>query len=541
MKQALLFAKIAGTGAFILGLQLVVSRMMTPFFGVSLYVWTGILSVTLLSLALGYQIGGMATRRYSGHALFRFYVLSGALASLWTFFTAQTYHLVFLASLKTGLIAGSMIACFYMLFIPLIILSSLNSVLVALLNYFSDGKEGGDFGAGKVLFVSTMGSVGGVLVVAHTMLPYLTNHSTVLLMGVFAALLSAILYVVIYDRGGDKSKLVVMVMPLVIGIALALNVVSLYQKQFITDQAYAFSDSMKIRVVETRPSYFGSVSIADVTKEGRHVSRALLNDGLVQNRFNAQNQSITPYTFALSGLKMGTRPEAKSALTLGVGAGVVPMDFARSGMSVDAVEINPEMIALARKYFDFDDSMVNVSLQDARTAVSHCNKKYDVVTVDLFNGDGVPEHLVTKEFFADIAYCMTPDAIVIMNSFMYIPDQSAHYALIATLLDVFDGVYMMIKPVYKHGHYLTGAYLVAGNGLEKEDVGVDFRAAPTWISRDLLVGHENALWFERGDERLKNSPILSDRQSSWKYLIADAEYYFRQNLVETLPWQVLMN
>ena len=46
------------TGAVILSLELIASKILTPFFGVSLYIWTAILSVTLIFLAIGYQFGG---------------------------------------------------------------------------------------------------------------------------------------------------------------------------------------------------------------------------------------------------------------------------------------------------------------------------------------------------------------------------------------------------------------------------------------------------------------------------------------------------
>jgi len=49
------FSIIFFTGAVVLSLELLASRIMTPFFGVSLYIWTSILSVTLIFLAVGYQ------------------------------------------------------------------------------------------------------------------------------------------------------------------------------------------------------------------------------------------------------------------------------------------------------------------------------------------------------------------------------------------------------------------------------------------------------------------------------------------------------
>ena len=46
------------TGAAILALEILASRYMLPVFGTSIFVWGAILSITLLSLAVGYQWGG---------------------------------------------------------------------------------------------------------------------------------------------------------------------------------------------------------------------------------------------------------------------------------------------------------------------------------------------------------------------------------------------------------------------------------------------------------------------------------------------------
>lgn len=48
-------------GAIVLSLELLSSRILTPFFGVSLYIWAGILSITLVLLSIGYRRG----RRWS--------------------------------------------------------------------------------------------------------------------------------------------------------------------------------------------------------------------------------------------------------------------------------------------------------------------------------------------------------------------------------------------------------------------------------------------------------------------------------------------
>ena len=65
MLQAIIFT----TGGAILALELLASRIMTPYFGVSLFIWSGILSITLVSLALGYWWGGRLAAGRHGQAL----------------------------------------------------------------------------------------------------------------------------------------------------------------------------------------------------------------------------------------------------------------------------------------------------------------------------------------------------------------------------------------------------------------------------------------------------------------------------------------
>src|SRR5512139_3516627 len=63
--MSLHFAIIFVSGAATLALELLASRVMTPYFGVSLYIWTGILSITLVALAVGYWWGGRLATRLS--------------------------------------------------------------------------------------------------------------------------------------------------------------------------------------------------------------------------------------------------------------------------------------------------------------------------------------------------------------------------------------------------------------------------------------------------------------------------------------------
>ena len=69
------------------------------------------------------------------------------------------------------------------------------------------------------------------------------------------------------------------------------------------------------------------------------------------------------------------------------------------GANVDVIELDAVVEEIAREYFSFKGDGIPVTIEDARTYVRNCQKKYDVVIVDLFKGDGIPSHVVSQEFF----------------------------------------------------------------------------------------------------------------------------------------------
>ena len=54
--------------------------------------------------------------------------------------------------------------------------------------------------------------------------------------------------------------------------------------------------------------------------------------------------------------------------------------------------------------------------EDARTYVRKCKKRYNLIIIDLFFADGIPEHLTTIEFYNDLKNCLYDDGILISNS-----------------------------------------------------------------------------------------------------------------------------
>ena len=162
--EALIFI----TGAITLSLEVLASRIMTPYFGVSLYIWAGILSITLIFLALGYQLGGQISRCWDRDAL-QFLMLALPLAGALSIVLATAiYPAVFPLLTAINLVIASFLGGTILLALPLMVLSAMNPLLIA---YGRDARATGDGGAGRIFFISTVGSVAGVLLTAFLIIP----------------------------------------------------------------------------------------------------------------------------------------------------------------------------------------------------------------------------------------------------------------------------------------------------------------------------------------------------------------------------------
>jgi spermidine synthase len=110
--------------------------------------------------------------------------------------------------------------------------------------------------------------------------------------------------------------------------------------------------------------------------------------------------------------------DVHSILEIGFGGGRTSWYLHRflPGVSVTSVELDPEVAALAKKYFGVKDEpnfrLVN---QDGRLFLQQSKDKYDVILVDAYRGPFVPFHLLTKEFYQLVKDHLAPGGVVGQN------------------------------------------------------------------------------------------------------------------------------
>jgi spermidine synthase len=230
----------------------------------------------------------------------------------------------------------------------------------------------------------------------------------------------------------------------------------------------------------------------------------------------------------------------KKALALGIAAGVVPMGYARAGLKVHAVDINKKLLDVTKEYLEFHPELMTIAIEDARTAARSCETDNDIVAVDLFREDGIPEHLVTREFFADLEHCMKDGGILVMNSFLSVRHMASQHALLKTIASVFGEVVFLHVPP-ESDEMPTSGFIVARKGGPVGALHPSLENIPERTLDDFKAALATVEIIRPGDAAVADAPVLTDLSNQWKRLALPLEISYRQHIVAQMPWQILLN
>lgn len=525
------------SGGAILALELLASRIMTPYFGVSLYIWTGILSITLIALAIGYWAGGKLAgtdaKGASAARLAELFALMPAVSALAIVAACLAYPFLFAPLANWSLVFGAFVACVALLFVPLVAASAMNPLLVAIC--LNDARtRAADAGAGGVFFVSTLGSVAGVLITAFGLIPYVSNYEAALIVAIVLAALTLTLAAFPPPALKRKTKLSIT------GLAGVIAAVLLWwQADAYTGRLGPVSYGGKMwRVEATERSIFGTVKILrhEADPGTGRFWRIYFQDGLTQNSVESTGHSRSFYTYALEALARAYKPEMKHALVLGLGAGMVPTALADRGTNVEVVEIDTSSVRIASRIFGLDTKKVKIHETDARTFTRTCPRRYDVVVVDLFHGDGTPDYLVTREFFRDLKRCLATDGVAVFNTFADLDHPASYAHLLVTLRSELPHL-ALYRPNVFSSH--INSFIVAGTTP---------LPAPIRITIDYVPPqHDTILWdmiakpAELTAKLFGGGKIISDAWNPAAFELANSQMIYRRSVVEGMPAAFLLN
>lgn len=389
-----LYGTAALTGAAILIVEILGAKMLSPYIGTSHFVWTAQIAVTLFSLAAGYYLGGWMVDRST--QLGRLY-LCIAIAAVYLGFVILIIEPVTYQLLRFNLAVGSLLASTVLFFVPLTLLAAVGPFLVRVLalSFNVIGSQ-----VGRLSALSTLGSVLGTILIGYVLVPLLPNSVTMLLT---AALLFSV--TVVYFLIWNRRQMLPLALLFCIGA--------------LSGGAGVHRDlTVKLQGVDELYRSNSNFGLLQVIERQALPRRFYLNDYLVQNTYDpVEKKSTSLFTYMLRYLAQAYHPELEDVLCIGLGVGIVPMELAAQGVEVDAVEINPDVITLGERFFDFEPSKINLFIGDGRYFVNRTEAHYDAVILDAFLGDSSPSHLMTLEAFQAMEKVMKPGGLLVINSF----------------------------------------------------------------------------------------------------------------------------
>lgn len=117
----------------------------------------------------------------------------------------------------------------------------------------------------------------------------------------------------------------------------------------------------------------------------------------------------------------GERQEIKEVLILGLGGGTVAKLINKKWpeAKITGVEIDPVIIKLGEKYLDLDTKTVDVKIGDVFDFLKKVKENFDLIIVDLYQGDKFPEEFGSDSYIKMIKERLNNNGVVIFNRLYY--------------------------------------------------------------------------------------------------------------------------
>jgi spermidine synthase len=416
------------TGLTIMAVEISAARLIAPYFGTSTFVWTNIIGIIMLALAIGYYLGGkFADKNPNLKFILKAILLACLLLMIIPFVTKDLVSFIVNSVItyegSTVLIfGGSLMSITVLFFVPVVLLGLVSPYIIKLLSLI-DPNIGKD--AGLVFSISTFGSILGTFLPVLVFIPYLGTRKTI----IFFALV--LLFVVLL--GLLKHKWLLLLFVLAVPF-MYLNMTSI--------RANATT------VMETESAY-QYIQVQD----HENFRYLLLNEGLgISSIYNLEPDNVmTGFYYDYYNLLpyISGNHQQQDILILGLAGGVISTQldhyFAKDyDLRIDGVEIDSEVIETAQEYFDLDNPSLSIYNLDARNFVNYSDKKYNSVVIDAYSIQHyVPFHLTTLEFFTSLKHILKPQGVAAMNINVTSLDSQLLKTITNTMLKVFDHVYLI--------------------------------------------------------------------------------------------------
>lgn len=202
-------------------------------------------------------------------------------------------------------------------------------------------------------------------------------------------------------------------------------------------------------------------------------------------KIDAPDQLVFNFTKMMLGA-LYLNPAPKDILVIGLGGGTLPAALGKllPGAHIDAVEVDKAVISVADKFFDVRPTeRLAIHEADGRTFVKRAigKQSYDLVMLDAFDDEYIPEHMLTREFLNEVRQVMKPNGVLAANTF----SNSALYDNESTTYQTVFGEFYNLRTnnrvILLRLGGLPAPNEIRANATRLEDAFRPFGAEPGWL------------------------------------------------------------
>ena len=438
-------------GIALMGVEMSASRFIAVYFSSSQIVWTIIIGVIMIAMAIGNYWGGhQADKKPSYIRLYSELLFAGTWIVLVPFvgrFIVAGVSFLFALIVSKGLVIwASLFSCLILFFPPLLMLGKVTPSLIK----YSLGEKVSGKVIGLLEALNTVGSIVGTFLPTFLTIPFIGTSNSFVLFGSMIASLGlfyVIVHIVDYFRNKPKSlenykeneapknkKKIRNTMVFsgifsflwIFGMVISSNVSPIFWNDETTivetDSMYNY---LKINKVG-KTTFFSTNVLFGV--------QSCINDDFSLTDMYYDKLLVSPYLVK----------ENPKILVLGNGTGTyatMMKEYMKCDCEITAVEIDQKIIDISYKYFQMSKD-VNVICDDGRNFINRDKEKYDIILVDAYSSISAPFHMTTTEFFREVNKHLNDDGIMMMNVNMYSQKKgSVNYAVCDTAYGVFENLF----------------------------------------------------------------------------------------------------
>ena len=411
------------SGAIGMGLELIAARVLSPYVGSSNVVWTSIIGIILVSMSLGYWLGGKkADKEASGNVLSRLLLGSALFTSIIPLL--ETIVVREFAGIVSNLIVAAILCAIIVFSIPSFILAMISPFAVKMKSM--QETEIGSL-SGRISSLSTIGSITGTFLMGFVLIPNIGVTNINIGITILLVVMS------ILARDDINKKYILSTISLVV-VMIILMFIGKWLFKLANPEILVDTDSQYSRI------WVKQVNTAKTTYKTLQVDTGL------ESYIDTETGEMGAMYLRYYDLFEYLNKDAKSTLMIGGAAYTYPIHYLQKyeDKTIDVVEIDEKMTQIAEEQFGLNakDERLKIYTQDGRSYLNYSENKYDTILIDAFKGLNAPFELTTYEALVHAKKMLNDNGIVLTNIISSLEGEDTDFIEYeyATYKAVFDDV-----------------------------------------------------------------------------------------------------